>query len=263
MKIGILIFSFLFLIACSSDNKKYEYYSNGSIRFEFTIKNQLKNGRCLKYYENGKIASEAYFLNDTLNGPAKYYYPTGDLRESCFWKKGLIDSLRIEYYRSGVKKSIGRYSGGRPSGDFQEFDSLGKLNAIREYVIVKNSSHVNNVYVFDNNGDTVITKSNFYRITFCNDSIHIGDKFRANLNLIAPLFEKSKLVIYFVDPEDTLYYDGYPSDNYSFNYEYKPKKIGKLKMKGFIEELGLQPYSPDSAHIKSRDLYFDVDYIVY
>ena len=260
MRNAIIFFTFILGLSCKHIETKVEYYKDGKVKFSYQVFDGKKDGKCVEYYENGKIASLTFWKKDTLNGESNYFYPNGILKKRCFYKNGLLDSTYVEYYETGVIKISKTLTLGKTIGRFFEYYEDGKPQIIRDCIIKDNETYVNEVYKLNENGDTLINGSNFFTINYNKDTIKLGEHFNAFIYLKAPFFSNSKIFIYFEIPNDTMYRRVF-SDNYKYNYDYRPVRPGNYKMKGFIDEFIMVRQNSDSIK-RSRYLYFDISYYV-
>ena len=76
-----------------------EYYSNGCIKIEGTLKGNLKEGLWKYYYEDGKLSNEGRYINNIREGNWKFYSENGVLISKMKFKNG-------KQVKSTSKKSI-------------------------------------------------------------------------------------------------------------------------------------------------------------
>lgn len=57
--------------------KKYEYYSTGELRAEYSYRNGKLNGEFIEYYKKGNIRKSLTFIHGQLIHPFKYFLKTG------------------------------------------------------------------------------------------------------------------------------------------------------------------------------------------
>lgn len=70
-----------------------QYYENGNIWREMTIKNGKENGTEREYYENGKLHVVANVVDGKTDGLSKLYNPDEKLYMEINWKNGeMIDA---------------------------------------------------------------------------------------------------------------------------------------------------------------------------
>ena len=87
--------------------KFIDYFWNGKIDEEGTLKDGLANGTNTVYYENGNKDYFRNYINGIPNGYSEEYFPDGHLKQKGSFKDGKDDGLWIEYYSTGaIKRQI-------------------------------------------------------------------------------------------------------------------------------------------------------------
>jgi antitoxin component YwqK of YwqJK toxin-antitoxin module len=77
---------------------KKEYYPNGKVKLEYTLKDGKKEGVERKFYENGNKKSEVYYQDGEEDFSKLYYwYETGE-KQAEYDESRFID---VEYYKNG------------------------------------------------------------------------------------------------------------------------------------------------------------------
>jgi len=154
MKPGLfihLIFFFLIMLLVSCNRVQTDYYPNGNIRSEITMKRGHYHGRATFHYDDGTILMECTYVNDSLDGLMTRYYETGTRKEMMFYKKNRPDSIyRLwnpqekllvecfyrdsllngsyrEFYNNGQIKSSGQYNHGQMEGQWLFYDQNGYI----------------------------------------------------------------------------------------------------------------------------------------
>jgi hypothetical protein len=72
-----------------------QYYENGKIWREMTIKNGLENGEEREFYENGKLHVIANVVNGKTDGISKLYNEDGKLYMELNWQDGEVVETKI------------------------------------------------------------------------------------------------------------------------------------------------------------------------
>ena len=72
-----------------------QYYENGNIWREMTIKNGMENGVEREYYENGKLHVVADVKNGKTHGQSKLYNDDGKLYMELIWDNGEMISAKV------------------------------------------------------------------------------------------------------------------------------------------------------------------------
>jgi len=139
------------------------FYSNGSSRFRFTIKDgrlhgpgkiyfentQLMeeipfhkgvlHGVSRSWYEDGQIKWESNYINNQLNGIRRNWYSTSLLLSEYHYINNQPDGNFILWHQNGQIKESGCYLKGVRHGLFKEFDDEGKL--LNKELFVKGISY--------------------------------------------------------------------------------------------------------------------------
>jgi len=109
---------------------KKEYYQNGRICKEYTLRDGKIEGSYKFYNILGKLVSDQYFKDGEPNGSLKTYYENGQLKsEGNMRPGGDITGQSREYYENGVLKSESSVSGQMPkvSSKSKIYSKEGKL----------------------------------------------------------------------------------------------------------------------------------------
>jgi len=94
---------------------KKEYYPNGKVCKEYTLKDGKIEGSYRFYSTIGKLVSDQYFKDGEPNGYLKTYYESGQLKSEGNMKpEGDISGQAREYYENGTLKSESMISGQAP-----------------------------------------------------------------------------------------------------------------------------------------------------
>ena len=142
-----MLLSFFFLILysreinasrncfCQNDplnGLKKEYYPNGKIMREYTLKDGKVDGSYKFYDELGRLVSDQYYKDGEPNGVLKTFYPSGQLKSVGSMKPGGdISGPTLEYYENGTLKSESMISGQAPNFSTQTkiYSEDGKLRS--------------------------------------------------------------------------------------------------------------------------------------
>ncbi len=163
-----------------------------------------------------------------------------------------------ESYKGDELKRTGFYANGFPI-ELHSFYENGQKRFIRQYVMKgKDSSVLNNVYSLFPNGDTNITESNFYKLTFDKDTFSIIDSIKFKVELVAPLYEGSMMEL-IIDYPDNDSIRVLTSKNHLIKMSIPPsKRVGEFHLTGNLREMKI---NKDSSGI-SRDLIISDNYYV-
>lgn len=130
---------------------KKEYYANGKIMREYTLKDGKVDGSYKFYDELGRLVSDQYYKDGEPNGIVRTFYPSGQLKSLGSMKPGGdISGPAQEYYEDGTLKSDGMISGQFPNISTQTkiYSKDGKL---RSETITSNGEFVYSV-TYDEQG---------------------------------------------------------------------------------------------------------------
>ncbi len=159
---SMTVFVALVFVSCQLNKNNgvvEEYYADGTIKSEITLKNGLRNG-LTKYYnekgrllstaeylndnregwvinyntENGKIANKAFYKKDIQEGQVFQYYNEGMLFRESTYVKGRVDGVIKTYWPDGKIKAENIFKMGKPAIGLKEYDKTGKL--IKQPVII-------------------------------------------------------------------------------------------------------------------------------
>lgn len=111
---------------------KKEYYANGKLMREYTLKDGKVDGSYKFYDELGRLVSDQYYKDGEPNGIVKTFYPTGQIKsEGNMRPGGDISGPTREYYENGTLKSEGSISGQFPniSTQTRNYSEDGKLSS--------------------------------------------------------------------------------------------------------------------------------------
>ena len=106
----------------NGNGKKYEYYENGKLRMEITLKNNIKNGNAFSYTADGKLLCKIQYKDD-IEMLSECYYQDSSLEQiykSVNGKSGIL----TKYYKGTNKKSY-------ISEVIQDYSVKGEINYIR------------------------------------------------------------------------------------------------------------------------------------
>ena len=75
--------------------KVIQYYQNGNVYREMTIRQGKENGLEKEYYENGNLKVELNVKNGVADGKAFAYNEDGKLYMETVWKEGKISTAKV------------------------------------------------------------------------------------------------------------------------------------------------------------------------
>lgn len=141
------------------------YYNNGQLEREFTLKN-YKNSTMNKYYPDGKILSEIKYL---FTDPVSWidYYPNGNVEYvEKYNNSGTYILERLFYYESGQLQSELRLLNKRNNiFEKNEYypDGILKLNGNMLYNVSLNDYQKNGIWKNYGPDGKIISEEHFYK----------------------------------------------------------------------------------------------------
>jgi len=125
MRILIMAFLSLVFTACETFVNR-DYYSNGTLKEEFSVRNGKFNGKYSAFYDSGIPRAKGEFKNDMMSGVWQYYYPNGKIQSIQEFKNGI--TISIDYWDiSGVQTIKDG------TGVAKQYSQCGKIESIMSY----------------------------------------------------------------------------------------------------------------------------------
>jgi hypothetical protein len=119
--------------SCNNDKQTSvveEYYPDGCIKSQITIKNGLRNGIAKNYDNRGRLISTAEYLNDKNEGwLINYNSDNGKIAIKAHYKDDEQDGQVFQYYREGMLFRESFYIKGRVNGMIKTYWPNGNLKA--------------------------------------------------------------------------------------------------------------------------------------
>jgi antitoxin component YwqK of YwqJK toxin-antitoxin module len=150
-------------ISCTDRNNgiSEEFYPDGTIKSQITLKNGIRNGITKNYDEKGRLISTAEYVNDVReglmmnynpengkltakamykadeqDGPVTLFYKEGKLFRESTYIKGRVDGIIKTYWPSGNLKAENTFRMGKPSVGLKEYDKDGKTLIIQPSIVI-------------------------------------------------------------------------------------------------------------------------------
>lgn len=214
----IIIFLILILLSCKENDTKVE-----------------------KVYREGKMYKQIFYKeNIDLYDSIHFYDDDGNLETSIFSKDTLLYSYE-NYYKNGNIKSKGLKYNDKFIGEWKFYTSEGKLDRIFEYLIICDSSYLNQGRYLNEKGEVLFDKSIFYDVKYKkNGNVNEKIKFSFKYNKMyktsnVELFVSPEIDNSFCNLDDKKYLTSrFIGDSVSANIGYSSK--GNKKLRGFIQE---------------------------
>ena len=105
-----------------------EWYDNGQLYLEYTMKNGIKNGTCKKWYDNGQLQMIYNYNRGKLDGNQRKWYLNGAILGDWNYKNDKQHGILKEWYQNGQIKSIKEYNNGNLVSVIESYDENGTSN---------------------------------------------------------------------------------------------------------------------------------------
>jgi hypothetical protein len=263
MKIKIIICISLFLFYSCKSNKKTTFYPTGEVYSIIELNKAKKNHGSLKiFYETGEISGIGFYKNGYKDGSFKEFYKSGNLKSVEIYRKGkIVDTtrffnanqklIRLKYKKDSIfyQKEFNEFGELLVEGqildtlktNWWKFYKNSKLFKEVEFLVKGSKEHLNQIIFYDEYGNTIYDKSNYYNSNNIPDTISINKTLVGSIKLF-PYLSKDKdfHMVYFkyLDSSGNIIFSdsSYGKNNKEAYLWGKFKKIGVKILKGYILE---------------------------
>ena len=90
-----------------------EWYDNGQLYLEFSMKNGIKNGVCKKWYDDGQLQMIYNYTMGQLNGSQRKWFSDGNLRAEWNYLNDELHGISTEWNNDGSIKSRKQFKNGK------------------------------------------------------------------------------------------------------------------------------------------------------
>jgi hypothetical protein len=213
MKKSIILFSFIIFLSCKKE-EVVEYYPDGSKKT--IIYPDPKNST--------KIIQEDF-------------YSTGELKAIANNIDGIVVDTVYYFYKNKKVKEKGLFKNNLNNGWWFYFDENGNLTSKKEYVLIDNVSHLNQVINFNKEMDTIFNSSFYFKL-YIQDTLKIGKnigriKYHPNISTEEKFFQ---ILIDNQITENLVVKDTFRQENGITRFGIFAHKRGFKKIKGAILE---------------------------
>ncbi len=286
MKYLLSLIILIILFSCNNAKRENEYYANGNLKYEVIIVDDKYNGLYKEYYEDGTLKIEGNFEEGLKQGQFVQYYKPVDklLKSETSWKN---DTL---YYQKDIGKndyivSEGKLDNGLKIGKWKYYDSNeGYLKEIQEFFVIKDSTYLNQNWLFNKNRDT-LAKGNHYKL-MSKDTLKYSQQ-RVYFFLKQPYFSYDSDFVVCLPKDDNKLKDDFSNENmiewdtidnlanrfrnqgkYSdrnhdvvFDLDYQSS--GKKRLRGvLVEKQTLKNGDTSKYDFATRKIYFDKELFI-
>lgn len=158
----LLVIFYIILLSCQNNEKP--------------LMKQYCTTSMLDYYDNGKIKTITNLLNDSTSVTINYY-ESGIIESTSRRKNGLRSGSCLKYDEKGNLFLIESYYLDKKHGSELKYNK-GILNYLQQYIIVGDSSYLNQYIFYDDFGNIRKERSRFYSILYET----FGEEIRVNQN---------------------------------------------------------------------------------
>lgn len=276
----------LIFISCSQVKK--EYYPNGNLYKEYTLKNDLYDGEYQEFYKDGTLRVIHHYQEGKRIDTSFYYDKEGRFAIRIH-SDSLIDRV-ISFDENKTKMGEGNITkDGKKIGKWTYFKKDTTL--VTENVIVDDSLYENQYWTIDKSGDTLWEESNDYLLFLDKKDLTVKDTLRIRVVLDHYYLNSlSDIKVLLFNGKDTLKHNFYNLKNVEIDTfpslkndgiphpevpDYVPQNHvvefglmfespGADKIKGVLREYA-KAYlkdNPDSIVTHKRDLFFEREIFV-
>ncbi len=148
LKFSVFLILITALSACTKIKK--EYYNDGTLQSEVTMKNGKKNGKAVYYHENGNKSMEIFYDDDKAEGISTIYYYKGTVKRTDNFKNNKLNGLSVNWDENlGYRFSEETYLDDVLNGPYKEFHPNGEIKVEGNY---KNGQFEGKWLYFDERG---------------------------------------------------------------------------------------------------------------
>jgi len=121
----------LMLAGCSKTEK--EYYPDGTIKSEVTMRHGKKNGSATYYFPNGNKELEMNYSDNQLDGVYEKFDIESNRLESTEYAGGKKNGKSATFYTNGKTATVAFFENDIISGEYREYHPNGQLKVKGQY----------------------------------------------------------------------------------------------------------------------------------
>src|SRR5690606_18219063 len=187
--ICLTFFLTCFLCSCKK-NKRDEFYQNGNLKNSFFVDNNNNiQGIYRSFYEDGNIKELHNYKNGIKIDSSLIFYDMSDnsLKTKYIYNDSLVSAFHYDTKGNILQK--GELFKGERIGKWKF--KLPKYDSIVEYIPLKNTSYVNQIWLIDKESrDTIPNRGNYYELMH-NDTTSVGENIRIKMYLKESFYNKN------------------------------------------------------------------------
>ena len=185
------------IISCIDRNNGIteEFYPDGTIKTQITMKNGMRNGITKNFDEKGRLLSTAEYVKDVRegwmmnydpenrkltakamykadnqDGPVTLFYKEGMLFRESTYVKGRLDGIIKTYWPDGKLKAENTYRIGKPAIGLKEYEKDGKTLITQPSIVISRLPSFKNAF-------KVYLSDNYTNVEFYLDDLEDGKYF--------------------------------------------------------------------------------------
>jgi len=225
-----------------------------------------------KYYKDGTIKAVCAKLNNKLHGEFKRYYPSGNIMLTAYYVNGLQEGKQYYYSDAGILIQRSFFKNDLRCGASFTYDEVGNLSNTQIFQIRNDSSYLNQVINYTDEGLVDKARSNYFTIDTYKDTIKYGEPFDVDVKLEASYYNQNMLVV-FGDYDnnfnhwtysDTIWEGEDELFDFKVHYSTTRYRKGQNVLRGIIHDYINYSDSDSSQNITRyiRPLFFELDFFV-
>ena len=190
MKHFLLFLSVILFFSCGNSIKQIkEYNEDGSLKIIYETYKGLKHGKYIEYYPNGNIKVHSNWINDTISGLSIKYYESGNIESTTVWLNGKQHGNFVKFDETGLLTQAKTHQNNKQCGYDMRY-IYGFMYQLRHYVLVGDTSCLNQYINYDTYGNICYWSSDFYSIYYYgeSDTLLINQKAEMTIILETPSY---------------------------------------------------------------------------
>ncbi len=239
----LLFFIISFLFSCNNHNEKItekEFYTNGNLKAIHILKNGVKSDSSIYYYQNHHIGKILYYLE----------------RDTIF-EKDFSEMSKLVCEGKNIKKKM--------TGKWKFYKNNGRIDKVIEYINLCGKQYVNQGWYFNNNGDTINNRSNYFKLIKKNGKWKINKKYELRFIYQRILSNDSELLLC-LSPDVNKNYCNVNQVKFDSAYSNTNNLVAKIgfassgekNLKGFIKEFYNKKSGKSESKYTERIIFFDI-----
>ncbi len=244
-RVLIIIASLIFLTSCNENT--------------FRVESKFDNGNYEIIY---RPLSDTIIYGKTYN--RKYKVKFNDNEDTL--RKGIfINEMALgKHFFYENNKVICERNYIIPNPFFIDIDDKNETVDFSAFKIRPDSTYLNTVIFFDQNGDSIIEKSDFYKTNFHKEHWKINDSLEVDFEFYYPGYEVVKSDLYFIVPEDTSKVTVVFTAGKDYTFKRKIFDQKNNEIEGLVEIIAFDKTKKtgDSTAYEGRIMFINEKYIV-